>query len=212
MEKKDIEELMDDVRDNDKSLFFVGVTFVVTAGTKEELDSICKTIETIGKNQSVVIDKQYLMQREALNTTLPIGVRQVETMRTLLTDSLAAFMPFNVRELNEKKGMYYGVNQVSKNLLMGNRKKLVNGNGFVFGVPGSGKSFFSKVEMEQVLMGTDDDVIVVDPQNEYFELSEKLGGTAMSFAVDSENYMNPMETDLEKLDSKDRNGLIREKG
>ena len=117
------------------------------AESKKELESVCETVETIGKRNSCTIDTHYLKQREALNTALPIGVRQVETMRTLLTQSLAVLMPFNVQELNDSTGNYYGINQISKNVNIGNRKKLINGNGFVFGVPGSGKSFFCKMEM-----------------------------------------------------------------
>ena len=88
-EKKEIEEIMDDVRENDQCLFFVGVTIILMAESKKELESVCETVETIGKRNSCTIDTHYLKQREALNTALPIGVRQVETMRTLLTQSLA---------------------------------------------------------------------------------------------------------------------------
>ena len=149
-EKKEIEAIMDDVRENDQCLFFVGVTIILMAESKKELESVCETVETIGKRNSCTIDTHYLKQREALNTALPIGVRQVETMRTLLTQSLAVLMPFNVQELNDSTGNYYGINQISKNVNIGNRKKLINGNGFVFGVPGSGKSFFCKMEMSRI--------------------------------------------------------------
>ena len=89
---------MDDVRENDQCLFFVGVTIILMAESKKELESVCETVETIGKRNSCTIDTHYLKQREALNTALPIGVRQVETMRTLLTQSLAVLMPFNVQD------------------------------------------------------------------------------------------------------------------
>ena len=131
IEKKEIEEIMDDVRENDQCLYYVSVTVILMADTKEELDSMTETVETIGKRNSVTIEEHYLKQRESLNTALPIGVRQVETMRTMLTQSLAVLMPFNVQELNDKQGCYYGINQVSKNINIGNRKKLINGNGFM---------------------------------------------------------------------------------
>ncbi len=111
-EKKEIEAIMDDVRENDQCLFFVGVTIILMAESKKELESVCETVETIGKRNSCTIDTHYLKQREALNTALPIGVRQVETMRTLLTQSLAVLMPFNVQELNDSTGNYYGINQI----------------------------------------------------------------------------------------------------
>lgn len=203
---------MDDVRENDQCLFFVAVTLIIMADSKEELNSICETIETIGKRNSCVIDTHYLKQREALNTALPIGVRQVETMRTMLTQSLAVLMPFNVQELNDIGGNYYGINQVSKNINIGNRKKLINGNGFVFGVPGSGKSFFCKQEMGAVFLNTEDDIIVIDPQNEYFDIAETFGGAIVNMSAYTKQYINPLDMDVWNLDLNDSKGWIREKG
>ena len=165
IEKKEIEQIMDDVRENDQCMFYVAVTILLVAENKDELESMTESVVTIGKRNSVTIDTHYLKQREALNTALPIGVRQVETMRTMLTQSLAVLLPFNVQELNDEGGNYYGINQISKNVNVGNRKKLLNGNGFIFGVPGSGKSFFAKQEMGNVFLNTGDDVIVIDPMN-----------------------------------------------
>jgi type IV secretory pathway VirB4 component len=211
-EKKEIEEIMDDVRENDQCLFYVAVTIILMADTKAELESICETVETIGKRNSCTIDVHYLKQKEALNTALPIGVRQVETMRTMLTQSLAVLMPFNVQELNDIGGNYYGMNQVSKNINVGNRKKLINGNGFIFGVPGSGKSFFAKQEMGSVFLNTKDDVIIVDPMNEYFDIAQTFHGAVVNMSTYTDNYINPLEMDVLSLDMNDSKGLIREKG
>lgn len=211
-EKKEIEEIMDDVRENDQCLFYVAVTIIVMADSKKELDSVCETIQTIGKRNSVTIDIQYLKQREALNTALPIGVRQVETMRTMLTQSLAVLMPFNVQELNDTGGNYYGINQVSKNINVGNRKKLINGNGFIFGVPGSGKSFFAKQEMGNVLLNTDDDIICVDPMNEYFDIASTFHGAVVNMSTYTDHYVNPLDMDVWELDLNDTKGWIRDKG
>lgn len=212
IEKKEIEEIMDDVRENDQCLFNVAVTIILMADTKEELDSMTETVETIGKRNSVTIEEHYLKQREALNTALPIGVRQVETMRTMLTQSLAVLMPFNVQELNDKGGCYYGINQVSKNINIGNRKRLINGNGFVFGVPGSGKSFFCKMEMGNVFLGSKDEIIVIDPMNEYFDIADTYGGTVVNMSTYTDNYVNPLDMDVWSLDLNDSKGMIREKG
>ena len=211
-EKKEIEAIMDDVRENDQCLFFVGVTIILMAGSREELESACETVETIGKRNNCVIDTHYLKQREALNTALPIGVRQVETMRTLLTQSLAVLMPFNVQELNDSSGNYYGINQISKNVNIGDRKKLINGNGFVFGVPGSGKSFFCKMEMGSVFLSGDDEIIVIDPMHEYFDIAETYGGTVVNMSTYTDHYVNPLEMDVWGLDLNDSKGMIREKG
>ncbi|MCI8484510.1 MAG: DUF87 domain-containing protein [Lachnospiraceae bacterium] len=212
IEKKEIEEIMDDVRENDQCLYYVSVTVILMAGTKEELDSMAETVKTIGKRNSVTIEEHYLKQREALNTALPIGVRQVETMRTMLTQSLAVLMPFNVQELNDRQGCYYGSNQVSKNINIGNRKKLINGNGFVFGVPGSGKSFFCKMEMGNVFLSGDDEIIVIDPMNEYFDIAQTYGGTVVNMSTYTDNYVNPLDMDVWSLDLNDSKGMIREKG
>ena len=191
-EKKEIENIMDDVRENDQNLFLVAVTIILIAKDKDELDSVTESITTIGKRNSCQIEPHYLQQREALNTALPIGVRQVETMRTLLTQSLAVLMPYNVQELLERGGNYYGINQVSKNVIMGNRKKLINGNGFIFGVPGSGKSFCCKQFIGNILLNTKDDVIIVDPQNEYFELTEIFKGVIMNLSTYTKDRHNPL--------------------
>ena len=171
MEKKDIEDMMTNVRENDESMFYTSVNMVVMAETKEELDSACETIVTIGKSNGVTIDTHQFMQREALNTVLPIGVRQVETMRTMLT----------------------------------------NCNGFVFGVPGSGKSFFSKMEMGSVFLKGEDDVIVIDPMHEYFDIAKTYGGTIVNLSTYTNNFVNPLDMDVWNLDARDSKGWIREK-
>lgn len=112
----------------------------------------------------------YMRQRQALDTVLPIGGRYVDMMRALFTSSAAAFVPFNVVEMQMMdQPFYYGINQVSKEPIWANRKKLMNGNGFVFAVPGGGKSFTgAKMEAGSVFLNTEDDIIFVDPTLEYF--------------------------------------------
>ncbi len=211
-EKREIEDIMDDVRENDQCLFYVAVTIILMADSKEELESLTETVQAIGKGAGCTIDTHYYMQREALNTALPIGVRQVETMRTLLTQSLAVLLPFDVQELNDEGGNYYGINKISKNINLGNRKKLINGNGFVFGVPGSGKSFFCKMEMGSVFLSGKDEIIVIDPMNEYFDIAKTYGGTVINMSTYTDNFVNPLELDIARLDLNDTKGLIREKG
>ncbi len=211
VQKMSVQKMMDDVRENDESLFFVGVTMVIMGKDKEELDSVMETVQTIARSSGCAIDTCDYRQREALNTTLPIGVRQIETMRTMLTQSLAVLMHFNVQELCDKNGIYYGINQVSKNIIVGNRKKLLNGNGFIFGVSGAGKSFQAKMEMGSVLLSTDDDVIVVDPMHEYEDLAKKYKGTYVNISTNTKNYINPMDMDVWNLDPLDSKGWVRDK-
>lgn len=213
VQKEKIEGVMDDVRENDQNLFYVGVDMVIMADTKEELDSITETLRNIGNGRMCQIEPHHYQQLEAMNTVLPVGNRQVSTLRTMLTRDIAALLPFNVQELNER-GICYGINQVSHNLCIANRKNLANGNGMVFGIPGSGKSYFSKSEMLQVFLGTEDDIIVIDPTLEYFDIAEALGNQAaiVNLSTYTKNYINPLEMDVGSLDLNDSNGQIRDKG
>ena len=128
---------------------------------------------------------------------LPIGIRQVETM------------PFNVQELSDSSGNYYGINQISKNVNIGNRKKLINGNGFVFGVPGSGKSFFCKKEMGSVFLSDNDEIIVIDPMNEYFDIAHTYGGTVVSYHHACNDGVNPEQDSGERTEGKGNMALYR---
>lgn len=213
VQKEKIVGVMDDVRENDQNLFYVGVNMVISADTKEELDSITETLRNMGNGRMCQIEPHYYQQMEALNTVLPVGNRQVSTLRTMLTRDIAALLPFNVQELNEN-GICYGINQVSHNLCIADRKNLANGNGMVFGIPGSGKSYFSKSEMLQVFLGTEDDIIVIDPTLEYFDIAEALGSQAaiINLSTYTKNYINPLELDVWSLDLNDSQGYVRDKG
>ncbi len=213
VQKEKIVGVMDDVRENDQNLFYVGVNMVISADTKEELDSITETLRNMGNGRMCQIEPHYYQQMEALNTVLPVGNRQVSTLRTMLTRDIAALLPFNVQELNEN-GICYGINQVSHNLCIADRKNLANGNGMVFGIPGSGKSYFSKSEMLQVFLGTEDDIIVIDPTLEYFDIAEALGSQAaiINLSTYTKNHINPLELDVWSLDLNDSQGYVRDKG
>lgn len=115
------------------------------------------------------------------------GVRFVNTMRTITSEELSIFIPFNVQEIHDNRGYCYGFNKVSKNLIIGNRKLLKNGNGMVFGVPGSGKSYNEKSEMGQVLCFSKDDIIVVDPMGEYKGIAAAWGGQYINLTQSAEH-------------------------
>lgn len=177
-----------------------------------EQDPFTESMAEAG-NRMCQIEPHHYQQLEALNTVLPVGNRQVSTLRTMLTRDIAALLPFHVQELQEN-GVCYGINQVSHNLCIANRKNLANGNGMVFGIPGSGKSYFSKSEMLQVFLGTEDDIIVIDPTLEYFDIAEALGNQAaiVNLSTYTKNYINPLEMDVRSLDLNDSQGQIRDKG
>lgn len=213
-EKEEVEKMLDELRENDQKMFWVGVTTVLLAEDEEKLKNAKRMVNQIAEKNSCKMEPYYLRQREALNTALPIGCRQVDGMRAMFTSSAGALMPFNVVELQQlNHPFYYGINQISKEPILANRKTLVNGNGFVFGVPGGGKSFTGcKMEIGSVYLNTEDDIIFVDPTLEYFDVAKAYGGVVINMATYTKQHMNPLDVDLEELSIHDTDGQIADKG
>lgn len=193
MEKDEVRKLIKEKNEEDQHFLYSMLNIYVIADTLEELKrDVALLIET-AKDDSVVLAISYTMQREALNTILPIGVRQVENGRNMQTKGLAALFPFNVQELQNPNGIWYGSNVVSKNLIMANRKKLLNPHGFVFGVTGAGKTTVCEIEMSQVFLNTNDDIIVIDPKNDYEDLARCYNGAYINISPQLANRYNPYE-------------------
>ncbi len=192
-QQEDSEEILDGLHNFDERLFYVGITVLIKADSMEELEERKEKIKVIGSGYNMELVPHSNRQLAAMNTTLPTGARFVDTMRSLTTESLSVFTPFNVQEIDHEYGYCYGYNTVSKNLILGNRKKLKNGNGMVFGVPGSGKSFQEKMEMGQVLCFSEDDIVVIDPMSEYKGIAEGWNGQYINLSQSTENvfYINP---------------------
>lgn len=204
-QQKELEEMLDDIHSFDERLFYVGITILIRADSREELEARKETIKIIGQTYNMDIVPHSYNQLAAMKTTLPTGARFIDTMRTIKSDSLSIFAPFNVQEIQDEGGFYYGLNEVTKNLIFGNRKKLKNGNGLVFGVPGSGKSFDEKMEMGQVLAFTEDDIVIVDPMGEYRNIAQKWKGAYFNLSQSEKNvyYNNPFHVP-EYVPDKDR--------
>ena len=134
-------------------------------------------------------------QVDGLNTVLPYGLRKINALRTLTTESTAVLIPFHTQEILQPGGIYYGQNAVSKNLLVADRKKLMNGNSFRLGVSGSGKSFSAKEEIVHLALATDDDILILDPESEFTKLVEALGGQVVKVSATSDNHLNAMDMD-----------------
>ena len=211
VEKEEIAIMMDNVREHDENLFYAGITMLIVCNTKEELDIMTESIRDMAKAKEFTVDTHTLKQREALNSVLPIGVRQIGTMRTFFTHPLASFVPFSVLEVDDKEGFFYGINRISKNLIIINRTIHMNGNAFVFGITGSGKSFFVKLEVIQALLKTNHFVMIIDPMNEYFGLAEALGGVVINLSNNTNSFVNPLDVDIASLNVKELNRVIGEK-
>lgn len=212
-EKEEIEEMLDAVRKNDQKQFWIGITVVLCADSLEELERYTSTVEQICSGNSCKLNVYLQLQREGINTALPIGVRNTSFLRAMFTQSAAAFIPFHVMELydDSSKPFFYGVNKDSKNPIVFSRTKLVNPNGFIFGIPGSGKSMTgSKLEQGSVFLTTDDAIIIIDPQHEYEEICNSYGGTYINFSLDTKHYINMFHCRLKEL-RENPDEIIKEK-
>ena len=169
------------------------MTLVHLADSKEELDSDTETLQSIARKHLCQLSTLNWQQADGLVTALPLGLRRIDALRTLTTEALAVLMPFKAQEIRHQNGVYYGQNVISKNLILANRWELLNANGFVLGVSGSGKSFAAKREIVNLALSTDDDIIVIDPESEYRPLIEGLGGEVIEVSATSPNHINAMD-------------------
>ena len=192
-QRKETREMLDDLTTRDQRMLFAVVTLVHLADSEEELDSDTETLRSTAHKHLCQLSTLNWQQADGLVTALPLGLRRIDALRTLTTEALAVLMPFKAQEIRHQGGVYYGQNTISKNLILANRKELLNGNGFVLGVSGSGKSFTAKREMVGLALSTEDDIIVIDPESEYRPLMEGLGGEVINISATSSNHINAMD-------------------
>lgn len=192
-QRRETREMLDDLTTRDQRMLFAVVTLVHLADSREQLDSDTETLQSIARKHLCQLGTLNWQQLDGLITALPLGLRRIDALRTLTTEALAVLMPFKAQEIHDKGGVYYGQNVISKNLIMANRRELLNGNGFVLGVSGSGKSFTAKREIVNVALSTNDDIIVIDPESEYGPLIEGLGGEVINISAASPNHINALD-------------------
>lgn len=200
-QRKESKEFLDDLTSRDQRMMFVTVTLIHVADSKKQLDTDTDALLSVARKHICQFQTLKYQQLDGLNTALPYGLRKINALRTLTTESAAVFMPFQAQEINHPEGIYCGQNAISKNLLFVNRSSLLNGNGFVLGVSGSGKSFFAKDEIIQLVLRNQGDVIIIDPEREYDRLVRALGGEVINIAADSKNHINAMDMESEYADS-----------
>ena len=192
-QRKETREMLDDLTTRDQRMMFAVVTLVHLADSKEELDSDTETLQSIARKHLCQLTTLNWQQDAGLVTALPLGLRRIDALRTLTTEALAVLMPFKAQEIRDRGGIYYGQNVISKNLIIADRKQLLNGNGFVLGVSGSGKSFTAKREITALALSTQDDILIIDPESEYRPLVEGLGGEVVEISATSSNHINAMD-------------------
>lgn len=192
-QRKEAKEFLDDLTTRDQRMMFAVLTFVLTADSIEQLETDSETLLTTARKHLCQMAPLNFQQMDGLNTALPIGVRKINALRTLTTESLAVLNPFRVQEIMDKDGIYYGENAISHNLIMVNKENLLNQSAFLLGVPGSGKSFSAKELIVFLALSTNDDILVCDPENEYSALIKALGGEVIHIAAGSDDHINAMD-------------------
>ena len=199
-QRKEVREFLDDLTTRDQKMFKVVITVMLTADTLEELNNDTEAIQATGRKHMCQLGVLKYQQLDGFNATLPIGINKIEARRTLTTESLAVFMPFKVQEIQHDGGVFQGVNVISKNMIIVNRKFLLNGNCFILGVSGSGKSFTAKEEIVNVLLSTNADIMIIDPEREYTALVEAMGGQVIELSAKSKNHINCLDINKEYAD------------
>lgn len=198
----DAKKLLEDLQGRNERLFLVTVLVMNTAETRKELKSSLLEAEAIAQQKNCPLRRLDYQQEDGLMASVPIGVNNIQIERALTTSSTAIFVPFTTQELfsESKEALYCGLNALSNNMIMVDRKMLKNPNGLILGTPGSGKSFAAKREIANAFLVTDDDIYVCDPEAEYYSLVSELKGQVVRLSPTSKDYLNPLDINLNYSD------------
>lgn len=191
-------KLLQDLQSRNERMFLMTFIVVNLGDSKRKLDSNVFQAKSIAQKYNCTLERLDFRQEEALMSSLPLGKNLIDIQRGLTTSSVAIFIPFTTQELFQtgKEALYCGINALSNNLIMVDRKLLKNPNGLILGTPGSGKSFSAKREIANVFLVTEDDIIICDPEAEYGPLVERLHGQVIKISPTSADFINPMDLNL----------------
>ena len=191
--RKETREFLDDLTARDQRMMYALVTLTHLADNEEQLEQDTEALSAIGRSHGCQFATMKHQQEDALNTVLPYGLRRIDAMRTLTTESTAVLLPFKTQEIMDTGGLYYGVNAISKNLLICDRKRLISPHAFYLGVSGSGKSVAMKNTIANVALSTNDDIIIIDAEREYAPIARALGGEVIEISPNSQHHINPLD-------------------
>jgi len=201
---KEAHALLNDLQSRNERMFLVTVLVVNSAKKKAKLENDIFAASGIAQKYNCALKRLDWQQEQGFMSSLPLGLNQIEIQRGLTTSSTAIFVPFTTCELFQGgEALYYGLNALSNNLIMANRKSLKNPNGLFLGTPGSGKSFSAKREIVNVFLMTGDDIIISDPEGEYHPIVRRLGGQVIKLSPVSPQYVNPMDINPDYADEED---------
>lgn len=191
-------KLLADLQSRNERMFLMTFLVMNTADTKQQLENIVFQASGIAQKHNCTLVRLDYQQEQGFMSSLPLGLNQIAIQRSLTTSATAIFVPFTTQELFQSSGeaLYYGLNALSNNLIMVDRKRLKNPNGLILGTPGSGKSFSAKREITNIFLITTDDIIICDPEAEYYPLVNRLNGQVVKISPTSTDYVNPMDINL----------------
>ena len=192
---RDAKALLKELQSQNERMFLVTFLVLNTGRTEQELENNVFQASSIAQKHNCSLCRLDYQQEQGLMSSLPLADNQIEIQRGLTTSSTAIFIPFTTQELYQsgKESLYYGLNSLSQNLIMVDRKKLKNPNGLILGTPGSGKSFSAKREITNAFLVTEDDIIICDPEAEYAPLVQRLKGQVIKISPNSTQFINPMD-------------------
>ena len=194
---EEAKNLLEDLQSRNERMFLVTVLVMSTAKKRQKLDNNIFQVQGISQKYNCSLRPLDYQQEAGLMSCIPLGLNRIEIQRGLTTSATAIFIPFTTQELfQEGEALYYGLNALSNNVIMVDRKRLKNPNGLILGTPGSGKSFSAKREITNCFLITEDDIIICDPEAEYYPLVEALHGQVVRISPVSTQYINPMDLNL----------------
>ena len=198
----DAKKLLEDLQGRNERMFLVTVLIMNTAKTKKALNSAIFEVQSIAQQRNCPLRRLDYQQEDGLMASVPIGINNIGIQRALTTSSTAIFVPFTTQELfsDSPEALYCGLNALSNNMIMVDRKMLKNPNGLILGTPGSGKSFSAKREMTNAFLVTNDDIYVCDPEAEYNPLIHALKGQVVKLSPTSKDYLNPLDININYSD------------
>lgn len=206
--KDQIVQLQQDMTSRDQRIFYMQMNLTHFAENMDDLKRSGDEIKSTAKKNLCTFRNDGGLQERGFNACLPLGVNHLFSKRLLTSESMAAFMPFTETSTFDENGIYYGINSINKSIIILDRLKGMNFNGLVFGVSGSGKSFASKREMINVILNTDDDIFIIDPDGEYLPLAQAFGGSEIEIAPGNGVYLNPFDLDIDKGDDAENNPVV----
>ena len=203
--------LLEDLQSRNERMFLITMLFLNIEKTKQDLENTVFQTAGVAQKYNCVLRRLDYQQEEGLMSSLPLGINHIPIERALTTTSTAIFVPFTTQELfMGGESLYYGLNAMSNNMIMVDRKRLKNPNGLILGTPGSGKSFAAKREITNAFFATKDDIIISDPEGEYYPLVQALGGQVIHISATSKDYVNPMDINMDYSDDDEPLGVKSE--